>query len=63
MTGQEEMPSSCAQGRFSLDVGKILFVEAVVKCWNRLSRELVESIHLELFKTQVDVTFRDMVSW
>lgn len=35
----------------------------VVKPWNRLSKELVESMHLELFKSHVDVAFRDTVSW
>lgn len=39
-------------------------MEGVVKHWNReLSREVVESPPLELFKIHVDVTFTDMVSW
>lgn len=44
-------------------LGKKLLMKGVVKRWDRLSRKLMESIHLELVKTRVDVTFRDMVLW
>ena len=49
------------QGRFRLETGKNFFSERVEMHWNRLTREVMESLSLEFFNNRVDVALRDTV--
>jgi len=48
-------------GRFRLDIRKKFFAVRVVRHWNRLSREVVNSTSLEVFKARLEGDLSSLV--
>ena len=49
------------EGRFRLDIMKKFFSVRVVRCWNRLPREVVAAPSLEVFKARLDGALSNLV--
>ena len=49
------------EGRFRLDVRGKFFTMRLVRCWNRLPRELVDAPSLEVFKARLDGALGSLV--
>ncbi|KFW89008.1 hypothetical protein N305_14489, partial [Manacus vitellinus] len=43
------------QGRLSLGIRENIFTERVIRHWDRLPREVMETLSLEVFKERLDV--------
>ena len=49
------------EGRFRLDIRGKFFTVRVVRCWNRLPREVVDAPSLEVFKARLDGALGNLV--
>jgi len=49
------------EGRFSLEVRRKFFTERVVRCWNRLPREVVDAPFLEGFMARLNEALGSLI--
>ena len=42
------------EGRFRLDIREKFFTKRVMRCWNKLSRDVVDAPSLEVFNARLD---------
>ncbi|KFP53976.1 hypothetical protein N323_05634, partial [Cathartes aura] len=49
------------EGRFRLDIRKKFFTMRVMKHWNRLPREVVDTPSLEIFKVRLDRALTNLI--
>jgi len=49
------------KGRYRLDIRGKLFTERVMRCWNRLPREVVDAPFLEVFKARLEGALGSLV--
>ena len=49
------------EGRYRLDVRGDFFTRRVVRYWNRLPREAVDALSLEVFKTRLDGALGNLI--
>jgi len=49
------------EDRFRLDIRKKIFITRAVRKWNRLPRELVDALFLEVFKARLDGALSNLV--
>jgi len=49
------------EGRFMLDVRGKFFTKRLVRCWNRLPREVVDAPSLDVFKARLDGALGSLV--
>ena len=53
--------SQLKEGRFRLDVRGKFFTERVVRCWNKLPRETVNALSLEVLKTRLNRALGNLI--